>query len=146
MKFKKGIALAGALLLATGLSACGEPACTYPPAEDTFYLALELQTEEPLAGLHVEYYLGETPCGGRELRRADGTALEVGETANFDFLPADFPEGAALSQFCCEVFVIQPDGAELLAGEKISLAAEYGKKYEFCLTGSAGEGYQLRVV
>ena len=58
-----------------------------------------------------------------------------------DFIPADFPEGANVTEFRIEVFVVDGAGKEYPCGEVLSLDAAYGNVYEIIITGNYEGGF-----
>ena len=57
------------------------------------------------------------------------TIFFIGEQVTKDFTPRDFPKNAEFSGFGLEVFVVLPDGLEILAKPAVELGSEYGAQY-----------------
>ena len=142
MQGKRLLAVMGALGL-IALCACAQGKNPAAPAEESFSIVFFIQTKEPVQGIHVEYLLGETPCGGGTVQNADGSPIAVGDTVSWGFIPDDFPEGGALTEFTFYCAVILPDETEIPAEGIIRISAEFGRSYSVTLSGSATAGYAL---
>jgi len=109
--------------------------------ETTFLIGLRNSCDCEIYKVHHEYYIGDKPAGGGYTCNADGSAIRFGDVMLKDFIPADFPEGANLAEFCIEVFVVDGAGKEYPCGEPLSLNAAYGNEYEIIITGNYESGF-----
>ena len=109
--------------------------------ESTFLIGLRNQCDCEIYNVHHEYYIGDKPAGGGYACNADGSAIRFGDVMLKDFIPADFPEGANLDEFCIKVFVVDGAGKEYPCGEPLSLNATYGNEYEIIITGNYESGF-----
>ena len=109
--------------------------------ETTFLIGLRNNCDCEIYKVHHEYYIGDKPIGGGYACNADGSAIRSGDVLVKDFISADFPEGADLSEFHIEVFVVDGAGKEYPCGEVLSLDAAYGNVYEIIITGNYESGF-----
>lgn len=109
--------------------------------ESTFLIGLRNHCDCEIYKVHHEYYIGDKPIGGGYACNADGSAIRSGDVLVKDFISADFPEGADLSEFHIEVFVVDGAGKEYPCGEVLSLDAAYGNVYEIIITGNYESGF-----
>ena len=109
--------------------------------ETTFLIGLRNSCDCEIYKVHHEYYIGDEPVGGGYVCNADGSAIRSGDVMLKDFIPADFPEGANLAEFCIEVFVVDGAGKEYPCGEVLSQDAAYGNVYEIIITGNYEGGF-----
>lgn len=110
--------------------------------ETTFLIGFRNNCDCGIYEVHHEYYIGEAPVGGGYICNADGSAISCGDVLVKDFIPADFPEGADLSEFRIEVFVTDGAGTKHPCGEALSLNAAYGNEYEITITGNEKSGFR----
>ena len=109
--------------------------------ESTFLIGLRNNCDCEIYKVHHEYYIGDKPIGGGYACNADGSAIRSGDVLVKDFISADFPEGADLSEFHIEVFMVDGAGKEYPCGEPLSLNAAYGNEYEIIITGNYEGGF-----
>ena len=109
--------------------------------ETTFLIGIRNNCDCEIYKVHHEYYIGEAPAGGGYICNADGSAISFDDVLVKDFISADFPEGADLSEFHIEVFVVDGAGKEYPCGEALSLNAAYGNTYEIIITGNENSGF-----
>ena len=141
---KKALTAVLVLLFLSALGACKKEPAQPNIREDAFTVAVKNNCTSDIYGLHFEYYLGAAPTGGGGVRYAkENTPIAQGDILTREFLPKDFPEGADLTGFSIEIFVILKDESEIPAGMAISIPAVYGETYSYTLTGSADEGFTL---
>ena len=109
--------------------------------ETTFLIGLRNQCDCEIYKIHHEYYIGDKPVGGGYACNADGSSIRSGDVMLKVFIPEDFPEGANLTEFRIEVFVVDGAGKEYPCGEPLSLKAAYGNEYEIIITGNYESGF-----
>ena len=113
--------------------------------KDNFVVAVFNQAEIPFYGLHYEYYLAGKPVGGTivmQLEQDEPIPIEKGERLVCDFPAKGFPEGADLSTFAVEFFVVLQNGEELPAGALLEINAAYGNSYR-CILAEDAQGNLL---
>ena len=131
-----------AVLLFLLLSLCGcSGAAKIEADENTFLIRVQNHCDCEIDKVHYEYYIGNKPTGGGYACNANGSAIRYGDVMLKDFIPADFPEGANLAEFCIEVFVVDRAGKEYPCDEPLSLNAAYGNEYEIIITGNYESGF-----
>ncbi len=111
-----------------------------------FLLRVECRAASEISGIHIEFFLDGTPVGGHVTVNADGTPLRYGDTLTFDFTEADFPPDADLTTFAADLFIMDSEGVEHAAGERLALAASYGSVYDFTLESGEGGEYVLKPI
>jgi len=109
--------------------------------ESTFLIGIRNRCDCEIYKVHHEYYLGNKPVGGGYICNADGSAISFDDVLVKDFIPADFPEGADLAEFCIELFVTDGTGKKYPCGEVLNLDAAYGNEYEITITGNEKSGF-----
>lgn len=134
-----GILLVAVLLMS--LCGCSTGDASIQANADTFLVRFQVDCEDEVFGIHFEYYLDGDPAGGGLTGNANGSALKTGEALTKDFIPADFPEGADLSQFQLEIFVVDEQGQEYPCAEVLSFAATYGHVYDITISGGYKAGF-----
>ena len=134
---KRILAIVLAVLLLSGCSG----GVKIEANESTFLIGLRNECDCEIYKVHHEYYIGEKPIGGGYACNADGSAIRSGDVLVKDFISADFPEGADLSEFYIEVFVVDGAGKEYPCGEALCLDAAYGNEYEITITGNYEGGF-----
>lgn len=122
------------LLLLCGCAARKEPG-------EAFSIKFKLEIQNAVERLHLEYGADGDAWGSCCLSNADGSALPAGEILYNEFLPADFPEGADLTQFWLKIALSEGEKEKIPVEICLKLPVEYGRIYEVTLTGSAEEGY-----
>ena len=141
--FKKGDGMKRlAVLLFLLLSLCGCSSGTKIEAdENTFLIGFRNHCDCEIYKVHHEYYIGDKPTGGGYACNADGSAIRYGDVILKDFISADFPEGANLTELYVDVFVVDRAGKEYLCGEPLCLNPAYGNAYEIIITGNYESGF-----
>lgn len=134
-----GILLAAVLLMS--LCGCSAGDASIEANADTFLVRFQVDCEDEVFGIHFEYYLDGDPAGGGLTGNANGSALKTGEVLTKDFIPADFPEEADLSQFQLEIFLVDEQGQEHPCTEALRFGAAYGHAYDIIITGSYKAGF-----
>ena len=109
--------------------------------ESTFLIGFRNNCDCEIYKVHHEYYIGDDPAGGGYICNADGSAISLDDVLVKDFIPADFPDGANLSEFRIEVYVTDGTGTKQHCGEPLSLDAAYGNEYETTITGNEKSGF-----
>ena len=113
--------------------------------KNSFTVYIQLQCDDEIYAVHVEYYIGETAIGGTEasLTPEKDVAFESGATVSFAFSAEDFPQDAQIKDFRFEVYLLLADGNEIVAAS-LGIAARYGESYHYSLYGNEEEGFRLQ--
>ena len=126
-----------ALLLAVltlFLAACGGEG-EKTREEKSFALLVDNRCGEGLCGVYVEYALGEEAAGGQMVYLdADLTVPLPEEPICLAFTDRDLSSGADLERFQFDLWAVLEGGAQIQAGETVSLPAEWGETYAFQLS------------
>lgn len=145
MKYRS-IAAFFILPLLLALCACNGGGTAIEANESTFLVNFHVDCNEDVYAIHFEYYLDGTPVGGGKTGNADGSRITAGDVFTKDFIPKDFPEGADLSQFQLEIFVIDKNGDEYPSDSILSFETEYGKVYDISIAGSCKNGVSVKQI
>lgn len=150
---KRTIAIFLILTLALSLAACageqenagGQEVLTTPEPmqiDESFFIDIENQCDDEIYGVSCDYKLGTEIKGTQGAINADNSMIAKGDTLKIEITPQDLGEGADVSTFCADIYVLREDGSTVEAGG-IAPIVEGGQTYGFVLTGSAGEGYVI---
>ena len=149
MRMKRAIAAAcAAILLALPLTGCGEP---YAPAEDEIALQIQLDLDEEIGLLIIDYAAGES-SGSGGVSNADKSPLKRDELLFYTLERRFFDDPAAVDSLRLTFTVITeyqepnyenvyPEEYTLPAGGVI-LGAEFGEVYSLVISGGAESGYE----
>ena len=114
--------------------------------EGTFWLNIHNSSDAGIYGFAVDYYLNGELLGSRTLENADNTAITEDSDIEFDFVPADFPEGTSainLFGFSFDLSVIGSDGNETLVYKDMKVSAKYAWTFYYSLSGDFEHGFVL---
>ena len=114
-------------------------------AGESFAIDVINNCTDDIYGFHYEYYLQGNAVGGGDVVIADSvkTPFPVGDSSLFSFSSADFPPNAGLASFQLELFVVGKDSTEMKVEPLLELAAQYGERYQFELTGNYSDGFTI---
>ena len=114
-------------------------------AGESFAVDVINNCTDDIYGIHYEYYLQGKAIGGGDVVIADSskTPFPVGDISLFSFSPEDFPPNAGLASFQLELFVVGKDSTEMKVEPLLELAAQYGERYQFELTGNYSDGFTI---
>jgi len=116
--------------------------------EGTFWLNIHNSSNAEIYGLTVDYYLNGKLLGSRGFGNADNAALTKDSDIEFDFVPADFPEGTSainLSGFSFDLAVVGSDGSEATVCTDMKVPAKYAWTFYYSLSGDFNHGFVLNV-
>ena len=148
MRMKKAAAAVCAAILALSLPGCGGP---YTSAEDEIALQIQLDLDEEIGLLVIDYAAGES-SGSGGVSNADKSPLKRDELLFYTLERRFFEEPSAVDSLRLTFTVITeyqepsyenvyPDEYTLPAGELI-LDAEFGEVYSIAITGGRENGYK----
>ena len=121
---------------------------------DEIILSVGFETEDDVYQVAVEYWAGDTFCGGTASSHADGSRYGRNETASFIFDPSMFPDGRLPEKMSVSFMLadsLEHMDIESLAG-RVGFCdpCDYGPfdvlpgtVYRFVLSGSFSEGFRL---
>ena len=132
-----------AMLILISLAAMASCGKTGGESGTAFYVDIINQADCDIYAVCYEYYLDGRACGGGACENADGTALRTGDMISKEFIPADIPEGMSLEGFHMSVAVRLEDGTEVECKGGIAISPEYGRHYEYVLSGSVSAGFYM---
>ena len=149
MRMKRAIAAAcAAILLALPLPGCGEP---YAPADDEIALRIQLDLDEDIGLLVIDYAAGES-SGSGGVSNADKSPLRRDELLFYTLERHFFDDPSAVGQPApglhghngvsgAQLRKRLPRGIHLPAGGVI-LGAEFGEVYSLVISGGTESGYE----
>ena len=142
--FLRAVVFLGVLgLLICGLAACAPHGGDASSKAEAFTVRIR-NGSAPIWGVHYEYSASGKALGGAQVVNTDASPLRQGETVTAEFGPRDFPNGAELSGFAIQLFVIDAEGGEFSCGKPISICADYGQTFELEITSDAAGQYHAR--
>lgn len=117
-------------------------------AENSEYTSVicQIDCEESIYGIHLEYFLDRQPQGGMSIVNAStDSPLAQGERLHAQFEERDFPSPEALGEqtFGIMAFVVLENGSELPVDCFWEWNAECGSEYLFMLSGNSRDGFTL---
>lgn len=111
--------------------------CNQDKEADQFNIIINQNTEDKIFGIHCEYYLKNKALGGFELFDSHNMNFKKGEKINLKFKKSMFPNHDNINDFSAEIYLIDENNTETKAENDIKINPEYGKNYEFNLSGGA---------
>ena len=121
---------------------CG---CSHSAGEKESKVQILNQCSSEIYGIHLEYYLGEQAVGGQMISynpKMDGP-LQTEEAFAIALSQNDFPNGADLSAFGMELFVVTRSQEERPVGKRPDFAAEFDPVYPFARKGDEQKGFAI---
>ena len=148
MRMKKAAAAVCAAILALSLPGCGGP---YTSAEDEITLQIQLDLDEEIGLLVIDYAAGES-SGSGGVSNADKSPLKRDELLFYTLERRFFDDPSAVDSLRLTFTVITeyadpnyenvyPEEYTVPAGE-VSLNAEFGGVYSIAITGGRESGYR----
>lgn len=111
--------------------------CNQDKEAEQFSIIINQNTEDKIIGIHCEYFLKNKAIGGFEIFYSHNMNFKKGEKINLKFEKEMFPNHDDINDFSAEIYLIDENKNETKAENDIKLNPEYGKKYEFDLSGGA---------
>jgi len=111
-----------------------------------FNIWIENQTNEDIGQVHFIYYLEDEARGGGEFRYPFWETIKNGDEFSNNFLSADFPPNADLSQFSIEYTFEFVDGRKFPANVTLALDARSRKDYRASFNGNELDGFTLSLM
>ena len=118
----------------------------YVPKEDEIVFRVNVDASD-IYGIGCSYGRGDDLLGGQIGVYADGTKIHRNDNMDIVLEKRNFPEDMDYSRFTI-IFSVLPksgtDDGQLNVGDKFAFAVEYGKVYEFLLSGDGENGYTIK--
>ena len=111
--------------------------CNQDKDAEKFNIIINQNTDDKIIGIHCEYFLKNKAIGGFELFYANNMNFKKGEKITLKFEKAMFPNHDDINDFSAEIYLIDENNTETKTENDIKLNPEYGKNYEFDLSGGA---------
>ena len=148
MRMKKAVAAVCAAILALSLPGCGGP---YTSAEDEIALQIQLDLDEEIGLLVIDYAAGES-SGSGGVSNADKSPLKRDELLFYTLERRFFDDPSAVDSLRLTFTVIteyvDPNYENVYPAEytkpagEITLNARFGETYSITIAGSRADGYE----